>query len=1350
MAISFSLPIIPSFSKTTPDKAAPVKLWDGSVTQQILFIPDVKVLVKFAQGDLGIADSIQKSMIMRNMGKMNDISQLETFTKATGANLSKPLESYVKTNPLDGSTKIEVDPKDLSVSKPSGSLGGLSAMEKAMVLSIFETQKPYMEVFKLVTQNLVSIEDIISRVLGVSGKSMKPTINPKALGYKGNSELSSSLFKLENLISLKSGPKNSNINSQSSTPESNTSVLPNNFSYVTQSVIYSTGQFDPNVDYTYIYVDEKDDTIKLPDGTASFPQKSLDELPQYVIFGVYDSNWNPVPQSRIDLPLQEAKKNGTIDKNINWIQRSGKWFGQFQQIKENIDYNYVRDNNNNILYYGDEGPSVEVEGTTTYVKKGFPKLSSMVELTNYYKGYYLDDARNKMVKRGLSASVIDSTLNEISIRLELEQNGSTAIQSTIEGTLKNGFLPITTPLNTPGLNRDFTNAKYPFKPKKIQFQNQDVWLNPEAKYDMKIIKCDSSKDISYLDIEGDNKKFKKTQILRFVKNNISFRLSNDGIFNVRLTKNSIVETVNNTASFEIDNYDIKSSYQVFIYLSQVPSAYSNEVKIEIYDNYIVKYFNRQIDFGYEYSDSSGTVSFRSIGLNNLLYYVNLIDNKFPIVFPNGETLLFNTSGSFFGVKAYLSNVDDFIPSNGEYTRVTINSNNFSIGVERGNLPANSIRVQDDRFKFGKLISNTQIQNEQLAVNRPYSKNGLYGTPVNKNQNIEQIYRYMQTEDDTETYFIVEGILSASNTQKLNDGSSGQSGNGSGNQPGGSDDGYYSFIDVIDAIPVFIDMLIDVFAQLIPSITKLISLITNPPKFVTDILIAKLGDNSGTEPERFGFFSKRFQDDLKQLASLQGEISNLNNSSNIVDKQTINEQERIRNRVSKMNDYVKNSKLNNYVYVNEEGNPKFILDGLATVKLFGDAPVLLGLSGLKFGLETKLGSLATTAPEAPIKLVLEGKRPSTSKTKDDLSGLTKPSDSLVKQSALYNTNFEPKLDIPSKIETEVGGIKNIEEVSIQYSTGVFREDVDYNYVYVTDYVKKLLDEAQELEDRGEISKAINKLDEASKIDPQNQFIKDKKDLLSKLSEFVSSQPILDFMLNVVTLPLKVVLGIIKYIMDVFKSFTDPFELPGKIVEFVSFKWMLDFFSPASKNSMFAMAGLLFDVQTFLTVWLPSLETGAMDKFDLNKIIKLPWVPKLPTYDKDQFRTLIYGLEGGGRPRMIPLMFLNSILFLIEAVINSFVDLIWGIVGLGSLIPPPHIRLSKNNNGDLSPKDIMDLLNGEYFDDEITKAAGVIGKEPSYNFVYNIKTSDGRDVRDLNRVELDKWIEENKDLQFIFNV
>ena len=43
----------------------------------------------------------------------------------------------------------------------------------------------------------------------------------------------------------------------------------------------------------------------------------------------------------------------------------------------------------------------------------------------------------------------------------------------------------------------------------------------------------------------------------------------------------------------------------------------------------------------------------------------------------------------------------------------------------------------------------------------------------------------------------------------------------------------------------ISMTIDVFTKLIPNIKSLVDLISNPTKFVTDIIIAKIGYNNGT-------------------------------------------------------------------------------------------------------------------------------------------------------------------------------------------------------------------------------------------------------------------------------------------------------------------------------------------------------------------------------------------------------------------------------------------------------------------------------------------------------------------------
>ncbi len=185
---------------------------------------------------------------------------------------------------------------------------------------------------------------------------------------------------------------------------------------------------------------------------------------------------------------------------------------------------------------------------------------------------------------------------------------------------------------------------------------------------------------------------------------------------------------------------------------------------------------------------------------------------------------------------------------------------------------------------------------------------------------------------------------------------------------------------------------------------------------------------------------------------------------------------------------------------------------------------------------------------------------------------------------------------------------------------------------------------------------------------------------------------------------------------------------------------------------------FDIETLFTVFVPGLISGFQQNFDLSKIIDMPFFAgKLPTFDKTQF-DLFFNLRNGVPSINLPniptlpkipsilTQLLSAILCFIEAIINSIIDFIWAILGLGSLIPAPHLKLCRDSNQNLNPNDIADLLNGN-FRDPSKETAGATG--PSYNFVFNIKTSDGRDLRGLDRDELDKWLEENRDLQVSFN-
>ncbi len=190
---------------------------------------------------------------------------------------------------------------------------------------------------------------------------------------------------------------------------------------------------------------------------------------------------------------------------------------------------------------------------------------------------------------------------------------------------------------------------------------------------------------------------------------------------------------------------------------------------------------------------------------------------------------------------------------------------------------------------------------------------------------------------------------------------------------------------------------------------------------------------------------------------------------------------------------------------------------------------------------------------------------------------------------------------------------------------------------------------------------------------------------------------------------------------------------------------------------------FNMEKYLTEFVPKLISQLSvlqnpsskfgSKFNLSEIIDMPFFAgKYPTYSLRQFE-IFHSLRAGiphlgslpiQLPKLpsFPAKSLSSILCLIESIINSVIDLIWGILGLGSLIPTPHLKICRDSNQNLDMSDIAKLLSGS-FDDPSKETDTKNG--PSYNFVFNIVSSDGREVRNLNREELDKWIQENRDIQ-----
>lgn len=993
-------------------------LVDGS-KMPILFVPDIKTLIKILNGDMGIADHINNRTHLTNLARMTTPEQLKIYAKAANITLPNQPESYFKNG------KSTVKQSDLVYNETSQT-SGLKALEKSFLQSLFESQKPYIEIARIVLNSLVSIEDIIARVLALAGNSLNPAYNPKALGYlKRDETIQQTLSKLKSLQNLKSGSGSTNNNSKSGSTNRNglNSININRndgYSYQVISTEYSTGTFDPNVNYTYEYIDIKDDNFNpnslddnLPDtDTNNDPYGNI--RPKTVVMGIFDADGRVVT----DVP--------------SWLANSGKWFGQF-----------------NLLGLTDN-------------REVFPAIQ-LDTYRAFYKSYINDSINaNKQITNSEKPEILETSMSTINV----EEN--------VKNYIDNGFLCDLKLSNGP-----IPLSKSPFIPKYTSVSpTQSIWLDPETDYDMKVIR----------------------------------------------------------------------------------------VKVE-----------------YTEDDNAAT-------------------------------------------------------------------------------------------------------NSHLQIKTPYS-GGYYGSSDDETtQSIDEVTRYTKTFRDRTIYYLVEGIVTEENSENNGDSSHNST------KKGGKR--VYRKKDFFTAVRKFINLIVSIFSKLVPSIKSLLKIISNPSSFIFDVLTKKLGDNNGTESTKFSFFTKSFMDDFSKLSS----ISKINRK-----------------------DFVSKSQLRNFVYVNKDGDYKFLLDGSTLIEFFG----------ITFGM-----SISKLVPSLIFKL---GQNKNTQNLAAFLNQNSDKQNLDILNSSLFNASLNQKIDSSRNTDPMVSNLTVGE--TITYSTGVYVKGVDYTYIYVNDYIAKLISEANDLASTGEpdnLSKAANLYQQAIKADPSNDFIKSEYEKLKKLLDTMLNQPILSFLLNMITFPFKVIKKIIEFIMDFFSSLGDVKKLPSKIKEFITFEWIKKFFTP---TFLLEICGIKFDIGKFKT-WIKDLKNYSPEhKFDMSEIMSMPFMPPLFSVNKDELKTLIN----------TPIAMLSSILCLLESIINAFIDLVWSLFGLAAIIKPPYIKLCKDSNKNLTPKDIMDLLNGNYLDalSNSDVGKGNNSDDPSYDFIYNIKLPDGRNVRDLNTYELEQWISENKNLIFEFD-
>src|SRR5574343_565371 len=517
---------------------APVE-FDGKMKQAILLVPDVEYLTKFANGELGIGIHIEQMMVAKNLSICKTPETFGIFAKLAKINLPNPVESYFKNG------KAQINPKEVPIGDEN-SLVGIKAMERTVIQSILESQKPYIDIAMILIKNLVRIEDVIARVLAIADASQIPKTNPKALGYAG-SPVTSTIGKV-NSLKLKKTPRatsnssstNNSTNNQTGTNATQTNNPTNagnngEYNYEIISTVYSTGEFKPEIKYEYQYIDIISDKIDPNSLSGDDPiDDSFDPYdglrPKTVVFGIYKSNGSP-----IDPP--------------DWLVRSGKWFGHFPYISE-VNYLWQRGSSTLVR------PGVPEEQYTGDSRNGWEKKkyiggrSDGLDISIFsptdkqkYLNYYREYLKTKLDKKPKltterKTTAINKAMTKVYIKEYLESINNNGFLSNLK--LVSGSVPM---------------PRTPYDARKVNINGNNIWIDPETEYDMKVIKVDSTIDITYLNISQEPEV--STQIIRFVKNTISIVFIQGEIFDIKyLNKNNIkLDEKLNITEFILDNWN---------------------------------------------------------------------------------------------------------------------------------------------------------------------------------------------------------------------------------------------------------------------------------------------------------------------------------------------------------------------------------------------------------------------------------------------------------------------------------------------------------------------------------------------------------------------------------------------------------------------------------------------------------------------------------------------------------------------------------------------------------------------------------------------------------------------------
>lgn len=398
-------------------------------------------------------------------------------------------------------------------------------------------------------------------------------------------------------------------------------------------------------------------------------------------------------------------------------------------------------------------------------------------------------------------------------------------------------------------------------------------------------------------------------------------------------------------------------------------------------------------------------------------------------------------------------------------------------------------------------------------------------------------------------------------------------------------------------------------------------------------------------------------------------------------------------------------LSKYVSVDEDYNYKFVFDGFAIIDLFGFG---FGIDLKNFVPKLNLTSAKGSNGQS---IKSDTNTPINNRSSDSING------SQVEDVNCL-TNDEKKIK-----DTKINELINKASELINLA------NIDFN-----------------LPDLNLGTDALIKMKLAQIFDPNNIPLGESaQELKNKLN--INTQPLIDFLIGLVSMPLKIVVGIVNYILDFFKSLTNPMTLAPKLIEFLSFKWFLDFFKP---STILELIGIKINPK-LMTEFLNDAKNSKdlTKKYNLSEVFSVPFMPKLPVVNKEELETL----------KDKPLQMITSFLYLIEEIINSIICFLWDLLNLDLLLGPCiKVKFSDIVLQNLSNSEMNEALNGAFnkyvqnasLDPSERTPLSDTDLDSNFVYEYTIRTPDGEViVKGLDYTSLNDFRKENPFYTYNYN-